>query len=610
MKKWCGGSLILFLAVLLTLSYTLFPSSLKAPPPSSSAATAAAGIHTPPSPPPPPKPHLLPSLPGLADLFSPSPLVPDPNLAWSQMRTLLSRSDAISGTADGLREAAVAWRELQATLEAEKLEKVAPWRSKCPFLAYGNGRFTEIPCGFVDGSAVNIVGIPLSVNGSRTGAFGIELVGSRVSDEIREPPIVLRVNVSFAGDGATELPVVSLNAWSPDEGWGTWEQCPAPAIDAYQKVDGLVRCNEQNGESVMQEKMLNGSAPPPGASKRSARVSDNLAFVEGHPFTATLWAGMEGFHLTVNGRHETSFAYREKLDPWSVSRVRLEGDLELLSCIANGLPVSEDIDLVGDVESLRAPPLPKKRLLMLVGVFSTGNNFERRMALRRSWMQYEAVRSGDVAVRFFTGLHKNKQVNLELWREARTYGDIQLMPFVDYYSLITLKTIAICIFGTKILPAKYIMKTDDDAFVRIDEVLSNLKKHVPRGLLYGQIAFESSPHRDKDSKWYISPEEWPHDSYPPWAHGPGYIISRDIAKFIVQGHQERNLQLFKLEDVATGIWIQEFKKSGREVNYVSDDRFHNEGCESNYVLAHYQGPRMLLCLWDNLQRQHEPICCD
>lgn len=48
------------------------------------------------------------------------------------------------------------------------------------------------------------------------------------------------------------------------------------------------------------------------------------------------------------------------------------------------------------------------------------------------------------------------------------------------------------------------MKTDDDAFVRIDEVISSLKKSVPRGLLYGLISFESSPERDKDSKWFIS----------------------------------------------------------------------------------------------------------
>ena len=57
---------------------------------------------------------------------------------------------------------------------------------------------------------------------------------------------------------------------------------------------------------------------------------------------------------------------------------------------------------------------------------------------------------------------------------------------------------------TKILPAKYIMKTDDDAFVRIDEVLSSLKRNASNGMLYGLIAFDSSPHRDKDSKWYIS----------------------------------------------------------------------------------------------------------
>lgn len=50
------------------------------------------------------------------------------------------------------------------------------------------------------------------------------------------------------------------------------------------------------------------------------------------------------------------------------------------------------------------------------------------------------------------------------------------------------------------------MKTDDDAFVRIDEVLSNLKGKAPDGLIYGQISFESEPHREKDNKWYISPE--------------------------------------------------------------------------------------------------------
>lgn len=50
------------------------------------------------------------------------------------------------------------------------------------------------------------------------------------------------------------------------------------------------------------------------------------------------------------------------------------------------------------------------------------------------------------------------------------------------------------------------MKMDDDAFVRIDEVLASLKGKASNGLLYGRISFESSPHRDKENKWFISDE--------------------------------------------------------------------------------------------------------
>lgn len=107
----------------------------------------------------------------------------------------------------------------------------------------------------------------------------------------------------------------------------------------------------------------------------------------------------------------------QKLEPWLVNEVRVEGSLGIISTLAKGLPISQDPDLA-DIEHLKAPPISsKKRLTLLIGVFSTGNNFERRMALRRSWMQYEAVRSGQVAVRFLIGLVS----------EASAVGGIYLM---------------------------------------------------------------------------------------------------------------------------------------------------------------------------------------
>ena len=60
---------------------------------------------------------------------------------------------------------------------------------------------------------------------------------------------------------------------------------------------------------------------------------------------------------------------------------------------------------------------------------------------------------------------------------------------------------------TNVLSAKYVMKTDDDAFVRVDEILSSLHQvNISHGLLYGRVNADSHPYRDPYSKWYITPE--------------------------------------------------------------------------------------------------------
>ncbi|KAJ1687624.1 hypothetical protein LUZ63_019014 [Rhynchospora breviuscula] len=562
-------------------------------------------------------PLTSPSL-SLSFLFSPNHTLYSQLALWTHMRDLLSRPDTLPAVSDGAREASIAFKSLLASLSKQKdlsSNNSMSDKESCPYTVQSDYPKIDLPCGLAEDSTITIVGVPIAKNGSSQ--FGIELIGSDLgTKEVAKRPIVLSWNVSLD----PKQSMIYQNFWLPESGWGELDSCPntrpISTGDGY-KVDGLVRCNQQQSESIKNQQLVNRTEMISNEqSKRPTRRSHLAAafpFIEGHPFTATLWNGVEGFHMTVNGRHETSYRYRERLEPWSVTEVRVLGDLDLLSAFVNGLPVMADDEFnsVDDLRFLKAPLLDtKKEIFLLVGVFSTANNFKRRMAIRRSWMQYEAVRSGAVVVRFFTGLHKSDNVNLELWREAELYGDVQIMPFVDYYSLITLKTVAICIFGTKIGGAKYIMKTDDDAFVRIDEIISILGKLDSTALLYGLISFQSSPHRDKDSKWFVSPEEWSNESYPPWAHGPGYIISKDIADFIVQGHEERYLQLFKLEDVAMGIWIEDYKNTGQEINYVSDDRFYNEGCESDYILAHYQSPRLLLCLWSKLQKDHRPFCCE
>ncbi|GJM85344.1 hypothetical protein PR202_ga01098 [Eleusine coracana subsp. coracana] len=250
------------------------------------------------------------------------------------------------------------------------------------------------------------------------------------------------------------------------------------------------------------------------------------------------------------------------------------------------------------LEMLKSSPIPHgKNVDLLIGIFSTANNFKRRMAIRRTWMQYDAVRQGVVAVRiFYTNMdvfsvqkHTNLMVNKELWNEAHTYGDVQ----------------------TSAISAKYLMKTDDDAFVRVDEIQSSVKQlNVSNGLLYGRINFDSGPHRNPESKWYISQEGWPEEKYPPWAHGPGYVVSQDIAMTIKAWYKTTHLKMFKLEDVAMGIWVNDMKKGGLPVRYETDVRINIDGCKDGYIVAHYQEPRRMLCMWENLLRTNEAACCN
>ncbi|CAN0915622.1 Hydroxyproline O-galactosyltransferase GALT3 [Linum grandiflorum] len=477
MKKWSGGVVIAALAFIFIFSYTLMSSSTQQPPlktddkinkqsaydffrthPSSindSTTEPQVSQRTRPSS---NKPAFR-NVEGLSDLYALNNVSKEESkafLVWSELRMLLSRSDALPETAQGIKEASIAWKELLPLIEEERVAKlVNSYKSKdksCPYsvsrvdLQVPNTEtILDIPCGFTEDSSFTLVGIP----GGQNHSFQIELTGSGLQGET-QPSVIMLYKVRIPGDNMTEGPFIIQNSWTSEGGWGSEERCPSHDSDNAQKVDGLVKCNEEVIGSTTKENH-NASRPAGDAAANSSRESvhtdANLPFVERNLVAATLWLGPEGFHMTVNGRHETSFAFREKLEPWSVSRVKVSGSFDVLSALAKGLPVPEDHDLVADIEHLKAPPSGKKRLVMLVGVFSTGNNFQRRMALRKTWMQYEAVRSGKVAVRFFIGLHKKAQVNLELWKEAQAYGDIQLMPFVDYYSLISLKTIAICIMG-------------------------------------------------------------------------------------------------------------------------------------------------------------------
>lgn len=283
------------------------------------------------------------------------------------------------------------------------------------------------------------------------------------------------------------------------------------------------------------------------AGQRSRALVDwPYPFVEDELFILTLSAGLEGYNVQVDGRHVASFPYRIGFILEDAATVHVNGDVEVGSMVAGTLPTAHPNILHRNLEllaELKAPP-PEEPVELFIGILSAGSHFTERMAARRSWMS--AVRnSSSTMACFFVALNGRKEVNEDLKKEADFFRDIIIVPFVDSYDLVVLKTVAICEYAARVVSAKYVMKCEDDTFVRLDSVMAEIKK-IPddKSFYMGNMNYY---HRSlRQGKWAVSYEEWPRATYPPYADGPGYIISSDIANFVVLEMEKGRLNVSSL----------------------------------------------------------------
>ncbi|QCE13858.1 beta-1 [Vigna unguiculata] len=525
-------------------------------------------------------------------------------------------------------------RRLWTDLESGKLRTVVSKpenrSSSCPGSVSLSGKdalgVVPLPCGLTLGSHVTIVGKPLAARPDfepniavvtenepvMVSQFVVELQGLKTVDG-EEPPRVFHFNPRLKGDWSG-MPVIELNTCYRMQ-WGSALRCDGWKSKADDDtVDRMVKCEKwiRDDEQHLEESKSTWWLKRLIGRTKKVNVDWPFPFSEGKLFVLTISAGFEGYHVTVDGRHVASFPYRAGFTLEDATGLSLAGDIDVHSVFAASLPSSHpSFSPQRHLEfstRWRAQPLPDSGVELFVGVLSAGNHFSERMAVRKSWMQHRLVKSGAVVARFFVALHARQEINVELKKEADFFGDIVIVPYLDNYDLVVLKTVAICEYGVHTVSAKYIMKGDDDTFVRVDAVISEARKVPDDTSFYiGNINYYHKPLRY--GKWAVTYEEWPEEDYPPYANGPGYILSSDIARYIVSEFEMHKLRLFKMEDVSMGMWVEQFNRS-KAVHYSHSLNFCQFGCIEDYYTAHYQSPRQMMCLWDKLQRQTRPQCCD
>ncbi|XP_073004870.1 hydroxyproline O-galactosyltransferase GALT6-like [Typha latifolia] len=486
------------------------------------------------------------------------------------------------------------------------------------------GKVMVLPCGLSLGSHITVVATPrvahpeydpkiANLKEGETSVmvsqFMMELQGLKTVDG-EDPPRILHFNPRLKGDWSRK-PVIEQNTCYRMQ-WGTPLRCDGWKSRADEEtVDGQAKCEKwirDDGDRSEESQMTWWLNRLIGRTKKVS-IDWPYPFEEDKLFVLTLTAGLEGYHVHVDGRHLSSFPYRTGFLLEDATGLSLNGDIDVQSIVAASLPTSHPSFAPQRHLEMsarwKAPQLPDEPVELFIGILSAGNHFAERMAVRKSWMS-AARRSPNVVARFFVALHGRKEVNVELEREAAFFGDIVIVPFMDSYDLVVMKTVAICEYGVRVVSAKYVMKCDDDTFVRIDSVMKEVKKIPSNKSLYvGNVNYYHKPLRH--GKWAVTYEEWPEEDYPPYANGPGYVVSSDIAQFVVSEFENGTLRLFKMEDVSMGMWVEKFNSS-RPVEYLHNLKFCQFGCIDDYYTAHYQSPQQMICMWGKLQAGSAQCC--
>lgn len=226
----------------------------------------------------------------------------------------------------------------------------------------------------------------------------------------------------------------------------------------------------------------------------------------------------------------------------------------------------------------------------------------RREAVRKSWGA-ELASDKRAMLRFFVG--KSAAESTEPLE-----SDVIELHDLDNYADLTNKTVHLLEWALQNSGARYVMKVDDDVFLRVHAILDELATPAfSPPLFWGRVHKHSTPERNPKGKYYLDFSEYSENTFPPFVTGNAYVLSRDVVEKLVH-RAESHMPWVHLEDVQMGLWA-------RDLNlYFKDDPDHflccgdsdkKQRCQRNAFAVHYVEPARMVRMQEKLSAS-QPMC--
>ncbi|XP_052070410.1 beta-1,3-galactosyltransferase brn-like isoform X2 [Mytilus californianus] len=230
-------------------------------------------------------------------------------------------------------------------------------------------------------------------------------------------------------------------------------------------------------------------------------------------------------------------------------------------------------------------------------------NFGQREAIRRTWGGMTKLRSKTV---FIIGYLDGIDYFVDF--ESEKYKDIVQLNVNDKYQNVVYKTIYALLWLSKInITSKFIHFVDDDRFVNPLNMYDVATQNINSAdlIVVGYLLNRSETIRDKSSKTYVSPEDYPFELYPPYIIG-GTILTNEKTVGMLAVAVEY-MKVIPIEDAYIGMVAHSINISLKHHPAFLAYKQNLSSLHNGVSSPGYENTYILMRDWNFLQAKHHSI---
>lgn len=243
---------------------------------------------------------------------------------------------------------------------------------------------------------------------------------------------------------------------------------------------------------------------------------------------------------------------------------------------------------------------------ILIVVCSAPGNGKRRGLIRDTWAGFKHRK---LRVLFLIGLPRRGAQTEEgsIRRESHEFGDLLQADFLDSYSNLSLKSLAMLQWtASNCQRIRFLVKADDDVLLNTPLLLRDLQQTRHRRFVMGNLVAGARPVRDPASKWYTPTSLYSGSFYPKYVSGAAYVISGDLVREL-HAAAAASVEVFWIEDVfVTGLLVSGSGGGLANVQHIYNGKFDitkeiNDPCLlQRHLLRHLADPNSIIGLWSKM----------